>query len=36
VRIALGIEHDGAGFNGWQTQPTGVLHRMRLSTPSPL
>jgi tRNA pseudouridine38-40 synthase len=21
VRIALGIEYDGAGFNGWQTQP---------------
>lgn len=23
VRIALGIEYDGAGFNGWQTQPDG-------------
>ena len=21
MRIALGIEYDGAGFNGWQTQP---------------
>jgi len=21
VRIALGIEYDGAGFTGWQTQP---------------
>ena len=23
MRIALGIEYDGAGFNGWQTQPDG-------------
>jgi len=23
VRIALGIEYDGAGFSGWQTQPDG-------------
>jgi tRNA pseudouridine38-40 synthase len=23
VRIALGIEYDGAGFNGWQTQADG-------------
>jgi tRNA pseudouridine38-40 synthase len=23
VRIALGLEYDGAGFNGWQTQPDG-------------
>jgi tRNA pseudouridine38-40 synthase len=23
VRIALGIEYDGAGFNGWQTQSDG-------------
>ena len=23
VRIALGIEYDGAGFTGWQTQPDG-------------
>jgi len=23
VRIALGLEYDGAGYNGWQTQPDG-------------
>lgn len=23
MRLALGIEYDGAGFNGWQTQPDG-------------
>ncbi len=23
MRIALGIEYDGAGFNGWQTQADG-------------
>ncbi len=24
MRIALGIEYDGAGFSGWQTQPSGT------------
>ena len=24
MRIALGIEYDGSGFNGWQAQQTGV------------
>lgn len=23
MRVALGVEYDGAGFNGWQTQPDG-------------
>ncbi len=25
MRIALGIEYDGAGFNGWQTQADGRI-----------
>ncbi|HIE53605.1 MAG TPA: tRNA pseudouridine(38-40) synthase TruA, partial [Chromatiaceae bacterium] len=24
VRIALGVEYDGSGFRGWQTQQPGV------------
>lgn len=30
MRIALGIEYDGAGFEGWQTQPHGRTGQDRL------
>ena len=29
-RIALGIEYDGTGWRGWQTQPDGVTVQDRL------
>jgi tRNA pseudouridine38-40 synthase len=30
IRIALGIEYDGTGYNGWQRQKTGIGVQQRL------
>ncbi|NND36889.1 MAG: tRNA pseudouridine synthase A, partial [Gammaproteobacteria bacterium] len=30
MRIALGIEYDGTGYNGWQRQKTGIGVQQRL------
>jgi tRNA pseudouridine38-40 synthase len=32
MRIALGVEYDGSGFCGWQTQPAGCAVQDRLET----
>jgi tRNA pseudouridine38-40 synthase len=32
VRIALGLEYDGSGFCGWQTQPTGCAIQDHVET----
>ena len=30
MRIAIGIEYDGTGYNGWQRQTSGVGIQQRL------
>jgi tRNA pseudouridine38-40 synthase len=32
MRIAMGVEYDGSGFCGWQTQPAGCAVQDRLET----